>query len=181
MKPLAGMAAAVTLTLCASAAHAFDRAPRVPGGGFPAVNRPMAMPGHPMLQDRSGVIGRPGALLAARRGALVGAYAGWPLWYGPTTTQSPTRVIVNVNVGTSGPARLPTAADLPVKPGYVTAAPEQPTFIVMTAPQAQSLQPAPRPAPGAITVETAGTARIVEIGDGFIGESAANPRIISLR
>jgi len=180
MKPLAGMAAAVTLTLCASAAHAFDRAPRVPGAGFPSAGRPFAGPGFPMLQDRHGAVGRPGALMASRRGALLGAYAGWPVWPGSTPT-APTRVIVNVNVNTGGPVGLPTAADLPAKPGYVTVAPEQPTFIVMTAPQVQSLQPAPRPAAATTVVETSGTARIVEIGDGFIGESAANPRIISLR
>ncbi len=178
MKSLAGMAAAVSTLLCVSAAQAFDRAPRGGGAAFPGIDRPAFSPGFPVLNGRPGHLARPGALHAGRRGPL-GAYAGsWPLWYGPSQA-SPTRVIVNVNVNTGGPNRLPTAADLPAKPGYVTAAPDAPTFIVVSAPPVAAAQPAPRPSTN--VVETAGTARIVEIGDGFMAESAVNPRIISLR
>ncbi|MCZ8099152.1 MAG: hypothetical protein O9972_14675 [Burkholderiales bacterium] len=177
MKPLAGMAAAVSLLLCASVAHAFDRAPSVGGAPFGGVNRPVANPGFPGM-NRPGHIARPGALHAARHGALNSFAGAWPLWYGSTQPSS-TRVIVNVNVNTSGPTRLPTAADLPVKPGYVTTPPDPPAFIVVTAPQAQAIQPVPRPSAG--VVGTAGTARVIEVGDGFLLESAVNPRIISLR
>ncbi len=176
MKPLAGMAAAVSLLLCAGAAHAFDRPPSAGGTPFGGFNRPAANPGFPVM-SRPGYLGRPGALHAARRGALAGV-GTWPLWYG-SAPSSPARVVVNVNVNTGGPARLPTAADLPVKPGYVTIPPDAPAFVVITAQQAQAIQPASRPSTGAI--ETAGTARVIEIGDGFLLESAVNPRIISLR
>jgi hypothetical protein len=177
MKPLAGMAAAVSLLLCASVAHAFDRAPSVGGAPFGGLNRPAANPGFPGM-NRPGYLARPGALHAARRGALNTFAGAWPLWYGPTQS-SPTRVTVNVNVNTGGPTRLPTAADLPVKPGYVTMPPDTPAFIVVTAPPGQAIHPALRPSTG--VVETAGTARVREIGDGFLIESVVNPRIISLR
>lgn len=177
MKPLIGMAAAVSLLLCASVAQAFDRAPSVGGAPFGGLNRPVANPGFPGM-NRPGHLARPGALHAARRGALNSFAGTWPLWYGPTQA-SPTRVTVNVNVNTGGPTRIPTAADLPVKPGYVTTPPDTPAFIVLTAPQAQAIQPAPRPSIG--VVEAAGTARVSEIGDGFLIESAVNPRIITVR
>ncbi|MHB2168174.1 hypothetical protein [Alsobacter sp. R-9] len=178
MRILSGLAAATALLCCAGAAHAFDRASGPMGGGaFGGLNRPGG-PGFPVMNRPN--LPHHGALLG-RRWSPLGVYAGagWP-WWGPGWGQAPsvTNVIVNVGTAPSGPPRLPTAADLPVKPGYVTTSGEAPAFVVLSG-------AATAPAPSVSVVERAeprtdmvGTARIVRIGDGFTAEATTNPRII---